>query len=135
MKKICPQCGFMMDETIVNCPQCKHHFPTTEEIHEERLDQVMQKYLWSSLEVHSRGGEIEAWPKRNRIIAAILAIFGGALAIDDFYLGRDPATLGTHLLLSFISGGAIGIIWGVIRGIMYLTCDRDAFQIKYRVRL
>jgi len=73
---------------------------------------------------------------RSRIIAALLAIFGGVLGLQKFYLGY----MGTGFLIAFLTIcfwwlamlpvlAAAGL--GVIEGLIYLTMSNETFEQRY----
>lgn len=76
---------------------------------------------------------------RSRIIAALLAIFGGVLGLQKFYLGY----MATGFLIAFLS---ICFWWlallpvlataglGIIEGIIYLFLSDEAFEQRYLKR-
>lgn len=64
---------------------------------------------------------------KNKLIAAILAIFFGDLGIHKFYLGRVEWGL-LYLLFSWTG---IPMVLGWIEGIVYLCTSDKSFQQKY----
>lgn len=64
---------------------------------------------------------------RNRIVAALLAVFLGWIGIHKFYLGK-PAQGIIYILFAWT---AIPAIIGIIEGIIYLTMSDKAFENKY----
>lgn len=64
---------------------------------------------------------------KNRIIAALLAIFLGAFGVHKFYLGKVSWGI-TYLLLSWT---AIPMIIGIFEGIFYLLMSDKSFELKY----
>lgn len=64
---------------------------------------------------------------RNRVVAALLAIFLGGLGIHKFYLGKTG--WGILYLLFFWTG--IPLLVGFIEGIIYLASSEKSFQDKY----
>jgi TM2 domain-containing membrane protein YozV len=64
---------------------------------------------------------------RNRVVAALLGIFLGALGVHKFYLGRIGWGI-TYLLLCWTF---IPAIVGFIEGIIYLTMSDEGFAAKY----
>jgi len=76
---------------------------------------------------------------RSRKLAAILAIFGGVLGLQKFYLGYPwigiLLLVGTMLFwwLAFLPVlAAMGL--GVIEGVIYLILSDDAFEQRYMKR-
>lgn len=70
-------------------------------------------------------------PIKNKIVAAVLAIFLGGLGIHKFYLGKK--LLGVLYLLfcwTYVPG-----ILGIVDGILILTSTDENFMKKYNCRL
>ena len=67
---------------------------------------------------------------KNKLAAALLAIFLGDFGAHKFYLGK-PGT-GLIYLLLFWTG--IPAVIGVIEGIIYLLSSEEDFQRKYSKR-
>lgn len=72
-------------------------------------------------------------PPRSRLIAAFLALFFGTFALDEFYLGDKTIAI-VRCVLSLISGGFIGMIWGFVNAYRLLTykvnTDSDGRALK-----
>lgn len=64
---------------------------------------------------------------RNRILAALLAIFLGDIGIHKFYLGKA----GWGIIYIIFSWTFIPMILGFIEGIMYLCMSDKSFENKY----
>lgn len=79
----------------------------------------------------SYSGINPAWPHRNKIIAALLAIFLGAFGAHKFYLGK----IGMGILYLLFTWTGIPAILGVIEGFIYLISGDENFSRKHRVRL
>lgn len=96
--KFCFNCGNQLDVQAEICPKCG----------------VRQPLLESAY-------------GRNRIAAALLAIFLGSIGAHKFYLGKIGWGI-VYLLFcwSFIPG-----IVGFVEGIIYLTMSDQAFWEKY----
>lgn len=69
-------------------------------------------------------------PLKNKIVAAILAIFFGSFGIHKFYLGKIGQGL---LYLVFCWTGIPGLL-GIIEGIIYLLTSEHSFALKYGAR-
>lgn len=67
-------------------------------------------------------------PKKEKLVAGILAILLGGLGIHKFYLGYTTAGI-IELILGLCCG--IGSIIGLIEGIIYLTKSDEEFQKIY----
>ncbi len=64
---------------------------------------------------------------RNRLAAALFAIFLGGLGVHKFYLGR----IGWGLIYLCLCWSFIPSLLGFIEGIVYLTMGDEAFAQKY----
>ncbi len=69
----------------------------------------------------------ESKTNRNRLTAALLAIFFGGIGIHKFYLGK--ATWG--LVYFVFSWTFLPAIAGFLEGIMYLLMSNQEFEKKY----
>lgn len=86
--------------------------------------------------VYAVGGGNALAGDKNRIVAALLALFLGGLGIHKFYLGKNTA--GIIMLLVSLFGGVllfvptlvIGVI-AFIEFIIYLVTSDDDFHRKY----
>lgn len=96
--KFCFRCGKSIDMLAEICPHCG----------------VRQALLGQKT------------PK-NKIVAALLAIFLGSFGIHKFYLGRNGQ--GIIYLLFFWTW--IPLILGLIDGIHYLVLSDESFSEKY----
>lgn len=65
--------------------------------------------------------------KRNKIVAALLAIFLGDLGIHMFYLGKP----GWGIIYLLFSWTGIPLILGIIQGVSYLLMSDKSFEAKY----
>jgi TM2 domain-containing membrane protein YozV len=74
------------------------------------------------------GGKPEGADKK--LVAGLLAILLGSLAVHKFYLGYTKEAV-IHLVVSLITCGAAGSIIGLIEGIMYLTKSDEEFVATY----
>jgi len=74
------------------------------------------------------GGKPEGAEKK--LVAGILGILLGSLAIHKFYLGyTKPAII--HLVISLLTCTTVGWIIGLIEGIIYLTKSDEEFVETY----
>jgi len=64
---------------------------------------------------------------RNRVTAALLAMFLGGLGVHKFYLGRP----GLGIIYILLCWTFIPAIIGFIEGLVYLSMNEPAFQQKY----
>jgi len=120
----CPQCGRQMMiarehwHGWVACPHCPHRF---EPIREYRRDPRNLAMSGSSL--------ISA---RSRFVAGVLGIFLGWVGVHRFYLGFVGIGL-LQILVSLLTGGIGGALWGIAEGILCLTGHvRDADGLPLR---
>lgn len=95
--KYCPGCGKALHVSAVACPECG-----------------------ATLEPPFR-------PSKNKVIAALLAIFLGGFGIHKFYLGR----IGWGLVYLIFFWTVIPGIVGFIEGIIYLCMSDERFYEKY----
>ena len=95
--KFCNNCGATIDSKAEICPKCG----------------VRQSYPEK--------------PSKDKLVAALLALFLGAFGIQYFYLGRKVA--GILSLLFFWTG--IPSLIGLIHGIMLLLSSDEDFAKKY----
>lgn len=70
---------------------------------------------------------IDVPERRNKLVAALLAIFLGGIGIHKFYLGRTG--WGIAYLLCFWT--FIPALVGIIEGILYLVMSEAEFARKY----
>ncbi len=64
---------------------------------------------------------------RNRIVAALFAIFLGGLGVHKFYLGQS----GQGILYILFCWTLIPSIIGFVEGLIYLSSSDEGFQQKY----
>ena len=78
------------------------------------------------------GGSFASKPPKDKVTAALLAIFLGGFGVHKFYLGGGKQkTAGIiQLVLSLFTCGVATII-PFIEGILYLTKDDQQFQAEY----
>jgi TM2 domain-containing membrane protein YozV len=71
-------------------------------------------------------------PSKERVTAALLAIFVGGLGIHKFYLGgQKQKTAGIIQIVVSIFTCGLGTVIPFIEGILYLTKDDNQFQYEY----
>jgi TM2 domain-containing membrane protein YozV len=103
-EKYCTECGSIINAKAEICPKCG----------------VRQMPVTTAMGVSSPSG-------RNRIVAALFAIFLGGLGIHKFYLGR----VGQGIVYILFCWTLIPVLIGFIEGIVYLAMSDDAFNAKY----
>lgn len=71
---------------------------------------------------------------RNKLVAAVLALFVGTLGLHRFYLGR----IGSGITMLILSVTVFGLIvtapWAFIDAIRYLVMSDEGFAVRYRRR-
>jgi len=91
----------------------------------------------SAKEIYKAVGSIESFSgEKNKIVAALLALFLGSLGIHKFYLGRmkQGVIMVVVFFLGFILLGIPSLIIGIIafvEAIIYLLKPEDEFQRLY----
>lgn len=121
-QKVCPQCGAPVAEGAVECEYCGKRFIPVDP-NEENAE---------SLETAASSDGIDpSWPVRDKVIAALFAIFLGGLGLHKFYLGKTGKGI---LYLLFVWTGIPSFI-GFIEGITYLCSDDKKFMLKHKCRL
>lgn len=113
----CRNCGNQLGENAVICVKCGvpvnqgNHFcarcgaPTAEQA-------VVCTSCGCDLRMTSTG-------QRSKLVAGLLGIFVGWLGVHNFYLGYTGKGI-AQIILSFLSCGLIGYVWGLIEGILIL---------------
>ena len=112
----CGECGRNIGDAET-CPYCQCR----------NLDIDENEYIIKHLTVAGGdGGYPQPVGTKSRITAGLLQIFTGALGIGRFYLGYTSTGI-LQIVVSLITCGLGGLIWGLIDGIMILagTVDRD----------
>ncbi|MCF2138561.1 MAG: TM2 domain-containing protein [Candidatus Lokiarchaeota archaeon] len=131
--QFCPNCGAKVDEITKFCPYCgtKLNFSQSTSTassssassmsgNSSEFQGTYQQPISNNVPPATASLGVE---KKDRIVAALLAIFLGAFGIHKFYLGN--ITMGIiYLCLSWT--GITGII-GFIEGIIYLTKTDEEF--------
>jgi TM2 domain-containing membrane protein YozV len=102
--KYCHACAQILDSRAEVCPQCG----------------VRQPMMYAGPGATTVSG-------RNRVAAALFAIFLGAFGVHKFYLGK--VGLGVLYLVFFWT--AIPAIVGFVEGIIYLTMSDMDFAAKF----
>ena len=103
----CPQCGQEMDNNAVVCTKCGF-------------------VLNANINPPDPGSPfIGRTGTKSKYIAAVLALFFGALGIHDFYLGFNKKAI-IKIVLSVFSLGTISAIWGFVDFVRILTGSYSA---------
>ena len=106
--KFCPNCGAEVSAAQVVCVKCG-----------------------VALKHSAGGGDCDG--KKDKTVAALLAIFLGALGVHEFYLGNNTSAI-IRLAITLLTcgwGGAILGIISLIEGVIYLTKSDEEFQVIY----
>ncbi|MGN0214548.1 MAG: NINE protein [Muribaculaceae bacterium] len=127
----CPSCGrqFTTNQTSVNvkCPYCGKEFsPVYNQGYQQGYQQGYSNANNRTVFDSGRSG-------RSRGVAALLAIFLGALGIHYFYLGKNTAGI-LFLLIAILTCGiatAVTSVISIIQGIIMLTLTEEQFEQKY----
>ena len=127
IQHLCPSCGrqFTTEQLSVNvkCPYCGKEFSPA-------FNQGYQQGYSNA----SGGNIFDCGPSgRSRGVAALLAIFLGALGIHYFYLGKNTAGI-VFLIIAILSCGVLAAITSVlalVQGIIMLTLTQEQFEQKY----
>ena len=105
-EKFCSECGAVIKQKAEICPKCGvRQMPPPQS---------------SPLGQTTSSG-------RNRVVAAIIAIFLGGLGIHKFYLGRT----GQGILYLIFFWTVIPALIALIEGIRYLLMTDQAFAAEY----
>ncbi len=128
MDSICPKCGAPIAAGATKCEYCGAVIATSAPNNFNTNTTTNQQ---PNVIVVNNGINTSAWPIKNKIVAAILAILLGGFGIHEFYLGRSGK--GIFMLLFCWTG--IPAIVGFIQGILMLVSNDENFQLKYRCRL
>jgi TM2 domain-containing membrane protein YozV/RNA polymerase subunit RPABC4/transcription elongation factor Spt4 len=107
LQKFCYACGAQIDARAEICPKCG----------------VRQLGATSPLGATTPSG-------KNRIVAALFAIFLGSFGIHKFYLGR----VGEGILYLLFCWTFIPALIGLIEGIIYIASSDAEFAAKYDYR-
>ncbi|MGM9812850.1 MAG: NINE protein [Muribaculaceae bacterium] len=127
----CPSCHrqFTTEQASVNvkCPYCGTEFSPA-------YNQGYQQGFQQGYNSASGGTVFDCGPSgRSRGVAALLAIFLGALGIHYFYLGKNTAGI-VFLLIAIFSCGVLAAVTSVlalVQGIIMLTLTQEQFEQKY----
>ncbi len=146
MPNYCPHCGAPIDPAAAKCEYCNNSLnpqvaapapqpaaPAPQPVQPVYQQPVYQQPVYPNPTGYGVGNPAinPAWPIKNKLVAALLAIFLGSLGIHKFYLGNNKMGV---LYLVFFWTYIPGII-GFIEGILYLCSNDENFQLKHRVRL
>ncbi|MHA1796139.1 MAG: NINE protein [Promethearchaeota archaeon] len=132
--KFCHNCGGKVEENVKFCPYCGTQLENSETrtLHDSNAKVYTSADSNSTLNSSpssssnystSQSRTVFEGNRKDRIVAALLAIFLGGFGVHKFYLGN--ITMGIiYLILSFTG---IPEIIGFIEGIIYLTKNDEEF--------
>ncbi|HEX8905175.1 MAG TPA: TM2 domain-containing protein [Longimicrobiaceae bacterium] len=101
--KFCTACGNQIHMMAEICPVCGVR----------QMAAPVQPY-----------GYVPAPPRKDKTVAALLAIFLGGIGIHKFYLGK----IGQGILYILLCWTFLPALAGFIEGIMYLVQSEQSFQ-------
>ena len=139
----CPNFGntVILEQPVetITCPYCNTSFNTAINQQPPQFGGNQQQYGQQQQQQYgyqqppSNDVFAEGPSGKSRGIAALLAIFLGAIGIHYFYLGKTTPGI-VFLVASLISCGilaAVTSIIGLIQGIMMFTMSQQEFENKY----
>lgn len=149
-ERVCPQCGAPIDPQASECKFCGEKL-AVQQIANQAAAQAQPQFAQPQYQPQFAqapqqqiiiqqtaapqpvymSGINPSWPIKNKMVAALLAIFLGGLGIHKFYLGKIPLGI-LYLLLCWTW---IPSVVGFIEGIVYLCSNDENFQLKHHVRL
>lgn len=146
----CPNCGNNVTTeqqvTNITCPYCGNSYNTNANQQPPQFggaQQQQQQYGYQQPYQQPQYGYQQPYRSndvfaegpsgKSRGIAALLAIFLGALGIHYFYLGKSTPGI-VFLVASLITCGILATITGIIsliQGIMMFCMSQEEFENKY----
>lgn len=123
----CKECGKEISDTASVCPHCGA--PVVKDIYCQKCGTKVPENVSFCPECGARINACANQSGKDRVTAALLALFLGTLGIHYFYLGKSTAGILT-IVISLCSCG----IWGVvmfIQAILMLVMTDNDFQEKY----
>jgi len=125
----CPDCGYEVDDLAVFCPQCRHHFESSEPGPEEILagDPLFEEEATGFSSKELRHLEIELLQPSLFLALAIAA---------GLYFLVPPLQLITFTLagMSIAPGAGIAIVVGLATGLIFFYHERHALRTFRSVR-
>lgn len=129
----CPECGkqYSTQEKVnrVKCPYCGAE--TNVSYAEPGPSQWQQFGQQATTTVNSVFSDGQSG--RSRGVAALLALFFGALGLHYFYIGKTNAGI-IFLVVSIITCGFLGLVAqvvSIVQGIMFLTSTQEEFEQRW----
>lgn len=126
MSNLCPQCGAPTKDGATKCEYCGAALATQTNTANNAQPQTTVIYQQAPVSAIN-----PAWPIKNKLVAALLAIFLGSFGVHKFYLGQS----GMGILYIILCCFSISPILGLIDGIVILASNDENFQLKYHCRL
>jgi TM2 domain-containing membrane protein YozV len=129
---LCANCGFEQGAGSY-CPNCGSRSAPSSGTVPPPPGQMQQAPTYGQQQYSQpMGGSFAPKPSKDKVTAALLAIFLGGFGVHKFYLGGGKQkTAGIiQLVLSLFTCGVATII-PFIEGILYLTKDDQQFQAEY----
>lgn len=127
MDSICPKCGAPTAPGATKCEYCGAVLAAPTPVAAPVVTQAQP----SNVIIVNNAINTSTWPIKNKLVAALLALFLGALGVHEFYLGRN----GKGIMMLLFCWTGIPAFIGVIQGILMLVSNDENFQLKYRCRL
>lgn len=109
-EKFCYECGAVIRAKAEICPKCG----------------VRQPFL-GSLGMTLPGNILAQGQPRSRVVAGLLALFGGGVGLHKFYLGKP----GWGVLYIILLCTGISVLLGLIEGVYLLTMSDENFERRY----
>ena len=122
----CKECGHEVSDTASVCPNCGA--PVIKDIYCQKCGTRIPENIQYCPSCGARTGCPEK-PRKDKIVAGLLAILLGVLGIHYFYMGKTTAGI-----ISLILGLCSCYIWGVVmlvQGVLILTMSDEDFLAKY----
>lgn len=107
--QVCPNCGMAYSNTIPNNNQPNYS----------------DNYYGQNPQYHTF--------QRSRIIAAALALIGGIIGLDEFYLGNTGLGI-LRIILTIVTLGFASSIWALVKMMLLLTyvINTDSYGIPLK---
>lgn len=127
---------------IHQCSECGKQFSTIDKVNRVKCPYCGVEHNVSYAEQQQFSGQTassfdnvfsDGPTGRSRGVAAILALFFGALGLHYFYIGKTNAGI-LFLAASFLTCGVLAIVAQVvsfIQGILFLTSTQEEFERKW----
>ncbi|MCX4335218.1 MAG: TM2 domain-containing protein [Bacteroidales bacterium] len=127
---LCKECGKEISDSAANCPHCGA--PVVKDVFCKKCGAKIPENVEFCPNCGDQSKSVAKAlipAKKDRMVAALLALFLGSLGIHYFYLGKSTAGILT-IVISFCSCGIWGIVMFVQAILMLMMSDSD-FEAKY----